>query len=75
MQRRQQRSLKRSTEETWKILENKKEKKGPSGEENYQEGLQQENYLDGQKYDEEYWARLGGDRKEEEQGGKEQWKQ
>ena len=58
MQRRQQRSLKRSTEETWKILENKKEKKGPSGEENYQEGLQQENYLDGQKYDEEYWARL-----------------
>ena len=58
MQRRQQRSLKRSTEETWKILENKKEKKGPSGEENYQEGLQQENYLDGQKYDEEYWTRL-----------------
>ena len=40
--------MKESTEETWKISGDKKKKKEPLGEESYQEGLQQENYLGGQ---------------------------
>jgi len=40
--------LKESTEETWKTSGDKKEKKEPSEGENYQEGLQRENYLGSQ---------------------------
>ena len=54
--------------------------KGHSGEENYQEGLQQKNYLDGWIKDMtrntgQGQKEIGGDGKEKEQGDKEQQKQ
>ena len=45
MQKRQQRSLKRSTEEIQKISEGKKEKKKHLEEKNCQEDLQQKSYI------------------------------
>ena len=58
------------------MLEDKKQKKKHLGEENYQEGLQQENYLDGQIKSMTRNTRQGqkeieGDRKEKEQGNEE----
>ena len=47
MQKRQSKSMKRNTEETWKMLEDRKRKKEHFREGNYQEGSQQENCLDG----------------------------
>ena len=46
MQKRQQRSLKRNTEEIWKMSEDKKKKKEHLEEKNYQKDSQQGNYLD-----------------------------
>ena len=75
MQKRQSKSMKRNTEETQKMSEDRKRKKGHFGEGNYQEDSQQENCLDG-------WTRgmikntgqgqkeTGEDGKEEEQGNK-----
>ena len=40
--------MKRNTEETQKILEDRKRKKAHFGEGNYQKGSQQENCLNGQ---------------------------
>ena len=40
------------------MFRDKKIKKEHSGEENYQENLWQESYMDGQRYDEEYWMRF-----------------
>ena len=48
MQKKQLRNLRRNTSKIQKMSGDKKEKKEPSGGENYQEGLQQENYLGGQ---------------------------
>ena len=48
MQRRQQRTLKRNTEEIQKMLGDKKEKEEYLEEENCQEDLQQESYIDRQ---------------------------
>ena len=48
MQKRQSKSMKRNTEETWKMLEDRKRKKGHFRERNYQDDSQQENCLDGQ---------------------------
>ena len=78
-QRRQQRSLKRNTQEIWKMLEDKKKKKEHSEEENCQEDSWQGNYLDGQikgmtKNTGQSQKEIGGDRKEKEREGKEQWR-
>ena len=61
------------------MLKNKKEKKRPLKEENYQEGLQQENYLDSQirsmtKNTEQDQKEIGKDRKKKEQESEEQQK-
>ena len=48
MQKRQSKSIKRNTEETWKTSEDRKRKKGYFREGNYQEDSQQENCLDSQ---------------------------
>ena len=79
MQKKQLRNLRRNTGETWKTSEDKKEKKKPSEEENYQEGLWQENYSGGQirsttRNTGQDQKEIGGDGKKEEQGGKEQQK-
>jgi len=39
MQRKQLKSLRENISKTWRMFENKKEKKRYSGEKNYQEGL------------------------------------
>ena len=79
MQKKQQRSMKRNTEETWKTSEDKKRKKAYFGEGNYQEGSQQENCLNGQtrgmmKNTGQGQKETGEDGKEEEQGNNGQWK-
>ena len=79
MQKKQLRNLRRNTSKIQKMSGDKKEKKEPSGGENYQEGLQQENYLGGQikstiRNTGQDQKEIGGDGKEEEKGGKEQWK-
>ena len=61
------------------MLKNKKEKKRPLKEENYQKGLQQENYLDSQirsmtKNTEQDQKEIEKDRKKKEQGSEEQQK-
>ena len=76
MQKKQLRNLRRNTSKIQKMSGDKKEKKEPSGGENYQEGLQQENYLDGQirsmmRNTGQDQKGIGGDRKEEEQEDKE----
>jgi len=50
--------MKGSTEGTWRMSEDRKRKKKHFRERSYQESLQRENYLGGQRYDKEYWARL-----------------
>ena len=80
MQRKQQKSTKRNTEEIWKTLEDRKRKKRHSEGENYQDDLQQKGYLDGQikgmtKNTGQGWKEIGDDGKEEGQEGKEPWKQ
>ena len=71
------RNLKKNIGEIWKIFKDRNRKRGYLGEEDYQEGLQQENYLDSQIKDTtrntgQGWKKIGGNRKEKEQGDKEQ---
>ena len=61
------------------MFKDKNRKKGHLGEENYQEGLQWENYLDGWIKDTtrntgQDWKEIGEDRKKKEQRNKKQWK-
>ena len=79
MQKKQLRNLRRNTSKIQKMSGDKKEKKEPSGGENYQEGLQQENYSDGQirsmtKNTEQDQKEIEKDRKKKEQGSEEQQK-
>ena len=79
MQKKQLRNLRRNTSKIQKMSGDKKEKKEPSGGENYQEGLQQENYLDSQirsmtKNTEQDQKEIGKDRKKKEQESEEQQK-
>ena len=62
--------MKRNTEEIWKMSEDRKRKKKHSEEENYQDDLQQKDYLDGQikdmmKNTGQGWKGIGDDGKEE----------
>jgi len=68
--------MKKNTEETWKISEDRKEKKKHSREGNYQEDSWQENYSDGwikgmTKNTGQGWKETGGDGKGEGKEGKE----
>ena len=60
MQKKQSSNSKKNIGKIQKMFKDKNRKRGHSEEENYQEGLWQENYLDSQikKYDEEYQTRL-----------------
>ena len=76
MQKKQLRNSRKSIGKTQKMFEDKNRKKRHSEEENYQEDLQQGNYLDGQIKDMTRNTRqgqkeIGGDGKEEEQEDKE----
>ena len=76
MQKKQSRNLKKNIGKTQRIFENKNRKKGHSGEENYQKGLWQENYLDSQIKDmmrntRQGQKEIGGDKKKEEQRNEE----
>jgi len=78
MQRKQSKNLRRNISETWKMWQDKNTRKECSKEKNYQEGLLQENYLDGQirnmtKNTGEDWREIGDSRKKND-WGKEKWK-
>jgi len=69
MQKKQSKNSKRNIGEIWKIWPNKNMRKEHSEGENYQKGLQQENYSDGQtnsttKNIGEDWREIGDSRKE-----------
>ena len=79
MQKKQLRNSRKSIGKTQKMFEDKNRKKRHSEEENYQEDLQQGNYLDGQikdmmKNTRQSQKEIGGDRKDKEKEGKEQWR-
>ena len=80
MQKRQQRSLKRSTEEIQKMSRDKKEKKKHLEEKNCQEDLWQESYMGRQikgimRNIRQSQRGIGDIGKEAELEGKEQWRQ
>jgi len=72
--------MKESTEEIWRTLGDRKEKRERSEGENCRDSLQQKSYLGGQikgttKSTGEGWKGTGDDGKEEGERGEEQWKQ
>ena len=80
MPRKQQKSIKGSTEGTQRTSGDRKRKKELSGEGSYQGDLWQKNYLDGWTKDMtknigQGWKEIGGDGKEEGKEDEEQWKQ
>ena len=72
--------MKGNTEGTWRMLKDRKKKKGHSRGGNYQKDSQQENYSDGQirdmtKNTGQDQKETGGDGKREGKEDEEQWRQ